>query len=347
MDLSTKYLGLRLKHPLVSSASPLSYGLDKLRALEDGGAAAVVMHSLFEEQIAQESRALDHYLSYGSESFAEALSYYPEQRAFNVGPQEYLELIRQAKESLEIPIIGSLNGISPGGWTRYAKLIEEAGADALELNIFYLPTDISLSGADVEKLYLDVVRDVRAILTIPLAVKLSPYFSATANMALKLERAGANGLVLFNRFYQPDLDLDTLEVVPHLILSQSFELTLPLRWVAILYGRVNTDFAITSGVHTHLDVIKGLMAGAQVAMTASAHLKYGPQRLNEMVVAMAQWFTEREYESVSQAIGSMSQLAVRDPSAFARANYLKVLQSWRPDSSSTARRPSGFNDFLD
>jgi len=347
MDLSTNYLGLRLKHPLVSSASPLSYSLDKLRALEDGGAAAVVMHSLFEEQIEQESRALDHYLSYGSESFAEALSYYPEQRAFNVGPQEYLELIRQAKESLEIPIIGSLNGISPGGWTRYAKLIEEAGADALELNIFYLPTDTSLGGAEVEKMYLDVVRDVRAILTIPLAVKLSPYFSATANMAIKLEQAGASALVLFNRFYQPDLDLDTMEVVPQLILSQSFELTLPLRWVAILYGRVNTDFAITSGVHTHLDAIKGLMAGAKVAMTASAHLKYGPQRLNEMVVAMEQWFTEREYESVEQAIGSMSQLAVRDPSAFARANYLKILQSWRPGSASAARRPSGFNDFLD
>jgi len=331
MDLSTDYVGLKLKHPLVPSASPLSYSLNKLRALEDAGAAAVVMHSLFEEQIEHESRVLDHYLSYGSESFAEALSYYPEQQRFNLGPQEYLELIRNAKQALGIPVIGSLNAVSPGGWTRYARLIEEAGADALELNIFHLPTDASVSGAEVEKMYLDVVRDVREILSIPLAVKLSPYFSATANMALALERAGVNALVLFNRFYQPDFDLETLEVVPHLVFSHPAELNLPLRWVAILYGRIHTDFAITSGVHSHLDALKGLMAGAKVVMAASVLLEHDLLQIGEILTAMERWLVEHEYESLQQLIGSMSQLAVRDPSAFARANYMKVLESWRPN----------------
>ena len=331
MDLTTTYLGLTLKHPFVPSASPLSYTLERMKRLEDAGAPAIVMHSLFEEQIDQQSHALDHYLDYGTESFPEALSYYPEVQDYNVGPDGYLELIRSAKESLDIPIIGSLNGTSPGGWTRYAKMIEEAGADALELNIYYIPTDTSLSGADVEDRYVSVLRDVHELVHIPVAVKLSPYFSAMANMASQLERGGAAGLVMFNRFYQPDFDLETLEVVPHLVLSQPFELTLPLRWVSILYGRLGCDFAITSGVHTHLDVIKAMMAGAKVAMSASELLQHGLSRIRSIRRAMLAWMEENEYESIEQMQGSMSQRFVKDTSAFERANYMRTLQSWKSD----------------
>jgi dihydroorotate dehydrogenase (fumarate) len=331
MDLSTSYMGLTLKHPVVPSASPLSYDLDRLRRLEDAGASAIVMHSLFEEQIVQESQALEHFLSYGTESYAEALSYFPEPHDYNVGPDEYLALIRSAKAALDIPIIGSLNGTSPGGWTRYAQLIEEAGADALELNLYTIPTDPNVSGGEVEKAYLEVMRDVRENIAIPIAVKLSPYFSATANMALRLSRAGAKALVLFNRFYQPDFDLDRLEVVPQLVLSQPHELTLPLRWVAILYGRVPVDFAISSGVHSHLDVLKGLMAGAKVTMTASELLKNGVGRIPEILAAMEEWMDERGYASVRQLQGSMSQRHVGEPTAFERANYMKMLQSWQPE----------------
>jgi dihydroorotate dehydrogenase (fumarate) len=331
MDLSTSYMGLDLKHPVVPSASPLSYDLDRLRRLEDAGASAIVMHSLFEEQIVQESQALEHFLSYGTESYAEALSYFPEPHDYNVGPDEYLALIHSAKAALDIPIIGSLNGTSPGGWTRYAQLIEEAGADALELNLYTIPTDPNVSGGEVEKAYLEVMRDVRENIAIPIAVKLSPYFSATANMALRLSRAGAKALVLFNRFYQPDFDLDRLEVVPQLVLSQPHELTLPLRWVAILYGRVPVDFAISSGVHSHLDVLKGLMAGAKVTMTASELLKNGVGRIPEILAAMEEWMDERGYASVRQLQGSMSQRHVGEPTAFERANYMKMLQSWQPE----------------
>jgi dihydroorotate dehydrogenase (fumarate) len=335
MDLSTTYLGLALKNPLVPSASPLSQTVDSIRRLEDAGAAAVVMYSLFEEQLIGESQQLDHFLSYGTESFAEALSYYPEMEDYNTGPDEYLSLISEAKEAVDIPIVGSLNGVSTGGWVNYAADIEQAGADALELNLYYIPTSVEISGAEVEEMYLNVVRDVKANISIPVAVKLSPYFSATAHMAQQLADAGAGALVLFNRFYQPDIDLEALEVVPRLVLSSSYEMHLPLRWVALLYGRVRADFAITSGVHTHIDVLKGLMAGANIMMMASALLQYGPSYLGQVLEKVESWMDEHEYESVAQMRGSMSQQHVAQPAAFERANYMKVLQSWRADPSAT------------
>jgi dihydroorotate dehydrogenase (fumarate) len=335
MDLSTTYLGMTLKNPLVPSASPLSQTVDGIRSMEDAGAAAVVMYSLFEEQLVEESQQLDHFLSYGTESFAEALSYYPEMEDFHTGPSDYLKLISQAKEAVDIPIIGSLNGVSSGGWVNYAADIEQAGADALELNIYYIPTSVDVSGAEVEEMYTNVVRDVKANVSIPVAVKLNPYFSATAHMVSQLAEAGASAFVLFNRFYQPDIDLETLEVVPRLVLSSSYEMHLPLRWVALLYGRVQADFAITSGVHTHIDVLKGLMAGANIIMMASALLQYGPSYLGQVLEKVESWMTEHEYESVAQMRGSMSQQHVAQPAAFERANYMKVLQSWRPDPSST------------
>ncbi len=331
IDLSTRYLGLDLAHPVVPSASPLSQTLDGIRRMEDAGASAVVMYSLFEEQITHESLSIDHYMTYGAESFAEALSYFPEPEDYNVGPEGYLELIRDAKASVDIPIIGSLNGASPGGWTHYAKMIQEAGADALELNIYHVATDPSMTGEDVERLYLDVLRDVREMVNIPLAVKLSPYFSSMAHMSQRLVRTGADGLVLFNRFYQPDFDLESLEVGPHLVLSDSDELRLPLRWIAILYGRVQADFALTSGVHTHLDVLKGVMAGANVTMLASELLKSGIWRITDIVEDIKAWMTEREYASIAQMRGSMSQQHVGDPAAFERANYMRTLQSFRLD----------------
>lgn len=333
MDLSTTYMGMKLKNPLVPSASPLSESVDSIRRLEDAGAAAVVMYSLFEEQINRESQQLDHFLSYGAESFGEALSYFPEMESYKTGPDEYLNLIREAKEAVGIPVIGSLNGVATGGWIDYAKRIEEAGADGLELNIYYVPTSIEMTGAEVEKMYVDIVRDVKSSVGLPVAVKLSPYFSATANMAHQLVGAGADALVMFNRFYQPDLDLENLEVVPNLVLSSSFEMRLPLRWVAILYGRVKADFAITSGVHNYEDVLKGLMAGANIMMMASELLRNGIGRLGVLLDEMTAWMEEHEYESVTQMRGSMSQKNVAEPAAFERANYMKVLQSWRPDPS--------------
>ncbi len=331
MDLTTTYMGMSLKNPLVPSSSPLSHKVDNIRRMEDAGAAAVVMHSLFEEQITLESLQLDHYLSYGTDSYAEALTYFPDLESYNVGPEEYLDLIRQTKEAVGIPIIGSLNGVSTGGWVEYARRIQEAGADALELNVYYIPTSIELTGTEVEQLYLDILRDVKTSVSIPVAMKLSPYFSATANMAHRLATAGADALVLFNRFYQPDLDLEELEVAPRLVLSKSREMRLPLRWVAILYGRVPADLAITGGVHNHVDVLKGLMAGAQVTMMASALLQKGVKRISKVLKNMADWMEEHEYESVAQMQGSMSQQHVTEPAAFERANYMKILQSWRPD----------------
>ena len=338
IDLTTTYLGMKLKHPVVPSASPLSESLDKIKRLEDAGASAVVMYSLFEEQIVGESHLLDHYLSYGAESFAEALHYFPELDSYNVGPEGYLDLIRRAKESVAIPIIGSLNGVSTGGWVEYARMIEQAGADALELNIYYIPTDPTLTGAEVEQMYLDVVRDVKANISIPLAVKVGPFFSSFANMAMRLAKAGADGLVIFNRFYQPDFDLERLEVVPNLTLSNSYELRLPLRWVSILYGKVPVDFAITRGVHTYEDVLKGVMAGASVTMMASELLRNGVQRIGLIVQEVARWLEEHEYQSLMQARGSMSQQNVAEPAAFERANYMKVLQSWKFDPTGVLLR---------
>lgn len=331
MDLTTTYLGLQLQNPLVPSASPLSRSLDMIRRLEDAGAAAVVMYSLFEEQIKLASQQLDHYLSYFTEAFAEALDWYPEQKSYTIGPEEYVEGIRKAKEAVDIPVIGSLNGTTTGGWVEYARDIEQAGADALELNVYYIITDPGVSGAMVEERVLDVVRAVKSNVSIPVAIKLTPFFCSIPNMLQRLVDAGANGLVLFNRFYQPDLDLEAMQVVPTLALSTSEELRLPLRWVAILYGRIQADMAITSGVHTYLDVLKGLMAGARITMMASELLHNGPERIAAIRQEMSQWLEERGYESVSQMQGSMSQQRVDDPGAFERANYMRVLQSWRPD----------------
>ena len=330
MNLTTNYLGMLLKNPLVASSSPLSHSVDSIRRLEDAGAAAVVMYSLFEEQIGFDSYYIDYHLTQGTDSYAESISYFPDMQSYNVGPDEYLNLIRRAKEAVGIPIIGSLNGASVGGWTDYATLIEEAGADALELNVYYLPANTGVKGSDVEALYLDILTAVREVVTIPVAIKLSPFFSSIANMASCLSEQGADGLVLFNRFYQPDFDLENLEVAPRLVLSNSNELRLPLRWVAILYGRVNADLAITSGVHTSQDVVKGLMAGAKVTMMASELLQNGVRRIGQVLNEVVAWLSEREYESVTQMIGAMSQKHCAEPAAFERANYMKMLQSYRP-----------------
>ena len=329
MNLTTNYLGLFLKNPIVASSSPLSHTVDSIRRLEDNGAAAVVMYSLFEEQIGFDSYYIDHHLTQGSDSYAEAISYFPDMQTYNVGPDEYMNLIRRAKEAVNIPVIGSLNGASVGGWTDYAALIEEAGADALELNVYYLPTNTDVTGMEVEALYLDILTAVRQTVNIPVAVKLSPFFSSVANMASRLAEHGADGLVLFNRFYQPDFDLENLEVAPRLVLSNSDDLRLPLRWVAILYGRLDADLAITSGIHTSHDVIKGLMAGAKVTMMASELLQKGVRRIAQVLNELVTWLHEHEYESVTQMIGSMSQKHCAEPAAFERANYMKMLQSYR------------------
>jgi dihydroorotate dehydrogenase (fumarate) len=328
IDLSTTYLGLRLKNPLVVSASPLCEDIGNIRRMEDAGASAVVLHSLFEEQINLESQVLDHYLSYGTESYAESVSYFPDLTAYNLGPEGYLEHVRLAKAAVDIPIIGSLNGVSTGGWITYAKKIEEAGADALELNIYYIPTDPELTGAQIEQMYVDLVHDVKRSIRIPVAVKLGHAFTAMANIARRLDRMGADGLVLFNRFYQPDFDLENLEVVPSLTLSNSYELLLRLHWIAILYGHIRADLAVTGGVHTAQDVLKAMMAGAKVAMMTSALLKLGIEHLTTVVADLLKWMEDHEYESIRQMQGSMSQRNVAEPAAFERANYLKVLSSY-------------------
>jgi len=329
MDLSTTYMGLKLKNPIVPSASPLSYNLDSMQQLEDAGASAIVMYSIFEEQIQHERSALFHYLSHGTESFAEALSYFPDVQQYNLGPDEYLELIQQAKRALEIPIIGSINGVSVGGWIEYAKKIEEAGADAIELNIYYIPTDPNVSCTAVENQYLEVVKAVKQSVTIPVSVKLSAFFSSLAHTAKRLDDAGVNGLVLFNRFYQPDIDLETLEVQPNVILSSPQALRLPLRWIAILHGKINASLAATSGIHTSEDVLKMLMVGADVTMMCSALLKHGPEHIAKVLREIEQWMTTNEYISVQQMKGSMSQMSVNEPAAFERANYMKSLHSYK------------------
>jgi dihydroorotate dehydrogenase (fumarate) len=329
MDLSTTYLGRKLKSPLVPSAcGPLSNSIAKVRALEDAGAAAIVMYSLFEEEILHDSQELDHYLTYGSESYAEALSYFPEPDDYSVGPEGYLELLHKAKQAVDIPIIGSLNGVSSGGWIRYAKKIEQAGVDALELNIYYIPTDLDMPGIEVEQMYINVLKDVKQTVRIPVAIKLSPFFSSMAHMAKRLSSAGTDGLVLFNRFYQPDIDLDSLEVYPHVLLSTPQAMRLPMRWIAILYGRIEASLAATGGIHTHEDVLKMLMAGADVTMLCSTLLKHGLGRIREIETAMVQWLEEHEYQSVEQMKGSMSHKACGQPSAFERANYMKALKSY-------------------
>jgi dihydroorotate dehydrogenase (fumarate) len=327
-DLSTTYLGLHLSSPLVPSASPLSRDLDTIARLEEAGAAAVVLHSLFEEQIDFESRALDRYLSTSADSFWEAQSYYPEPAEYTLHPEQYLEHIRRAKARVGIPIIASLNGISPGGWTRYARLIEQAGADALELNIYFVPTDPLLDSTEIEQSTVDLVREVLRGLGIPLAVKLSPFYTNMAALADRLAGAGADGLVLFNRFNQPDFDLDTLDVVPRPLISRDGDgeaLRLPLRWIAILHDLVPIDLAATGGVHTAQDALKLLLAGANVTMLASALLLRGPEHLRTIRADLHTWLEEREYESVSQLRGSMSRHRVADPAAFERAHYVRTV----------------------
>jgi dihydroorotate dehydrogenase (fumarate) len=327
-DLSTSYLGLALRSPLVVSASPLCEDIGNIRRMEDAGAAAVVLHSLFEEQIALESHHLDRYLSHGTESFAESLTYLPDMVSYNLGPDGYLEHIRQAKAAVDIPVIGSLNGVSTGGWISYAQKIQEAGADALELNIYYIPTDPEMAGSQVEQRYVELARHVKAAVSIPVAVKLGHAFSAMANVARQLDQAGVGALVLFNRFYQPDFELESLEVVPNLTLSSPYELLLRLHWVAILYGHVRADLAVTGGVHTAQDVLKAMMAGARVAMMTSALLKHGIEILKVVHANLSAWMEAHEYASIRQMQGSMSYRSVADPAAFERANYMRVLSSY-------------------
>lgn len=330
MDLKTKYMGMELKNPIVPSASPLSEEVDTAKALEDAGASALVVYSLFEEQITHESGELDHYLSHGAESYAEATSYFPQKDDFNTGPFEYLDLIADLKKSLDIPIIGSLNGVSKGGWVNYAKNIEQAGADALELNLYFVPTDLNVTGEEVERMYIDTLKSVKENVNIPVAVKISPFFSSIANIAKRFDEAGADALVLFNRFYQPDFDLEALEVVPNLQLSSNWEMRLPLRWISILYGNVKASLAATSGIQNHLDVLKIMMAGGDVAMMASELLRKGPGRITEILNDLTQWMEENEYESIEMMKGSMSHKSCAEPSAFERANYMKTLQSYHP-----------------
>ena len=328
IDLTTSYMGLTLKNPLVVSASPLGQDLNAMVQAEEAGAAAVVLHSLFEEQIHLESEDLDRTLDRGAESFPEALSYFPDMADYNLGPEGYLEHIREAKLVLGVPLIASLNGASLGGWVRFAKDIEQTGADALELNIYFLPTDPEVTGAAVEERYVEIVRAVRENVRLPLAVKIGPFFSAPAAFARRLAGAGANALVLFNRFYQPDFDLSLLEVQPNLRLSTPDELLLRLHWVAILYGKVDADLAVTGGVHSGHDVLKAMMAGARAAMTTSALLQHGVGWLKTMLSDLTTWMEENEYVSIRQMQGSMSLRSVGDPSAFERANYMKVLRSY-------------------
>lgn len=330
MNLTTKYMGFELKNPLVVSPSPQSEQVSNIKRMEDAGAAAVVLHSLFEEQLSFQSSELNANLQQGAESFAEALSYFPDTGDFKMGPERYLEHVRQAKEAVDIPIIGSINGVSLGGWHEFAKQIEEAGADAIELNVYFIPTSPEIDGPGVEKLYLDLVREVKATVSIPVAVKIGPYFSAFANMARQLDEAGADALVMFNRFYQPDLNIDLLEVKPDLTLSSSLELRPRLRWVAILCDTIKADMAVTGGVHTGVDVLKCMMAGAKTAMLTSALLKNGIDHLTKVRNEMVQWMEEKEYESIEQMQGSLSQRKCPEPEAFERANYLKILTNYIP-----------------
>lgn len=328
MDLTTTYMGLKLKNPLVPSASPLTAELDTLRKLEDAGAAAVVLPSIFEEQLVRDASELNEHLELGTESFAESLSYFPRVDDFKLGPEEYLAHVANAKQALDIPVIASLNGATVGGWIDYAKEIARAGADGLELNVYYVATDPALSALEVENRYVEILQAIKRSVDIPVAIKIGPFFTALAGMARRLDQAGADALVLFNRFYQPDIDLEQLEVVPDLELSTPFELRLPLRWVAILRGYLKASLAATSGIATGQDVLKLLMAGADVTQLCSVLLRNGVSQLTEILKDAEAWAVAHEYESVEQMKGSMSQKSVADPAAFERANYMKTLNSY-------------------
>lgn len=328
LNLSTKYLGLELKNPLVIAACPITGKIDWLKKLEDAGAAAAVMPSLFEEQIEHEEQEITKLHEFGTDSFAEALTYFPSENDYHTGPDEYLANLEKAKKAVNMPLIASLNGTTTGGWVRYAKMMQDAGADAVELNIYYIATDIETSGSDVEAQYLELVAAVKESLSIPLAVKVGPYFSAMANMAKRLAEAGADGLVLFNRFLQPDIDLETLETNPKLLLSDPYELLLPLRWTAILRGRIDASLAITSGIHDAHSLAKALLAGADAGMIASAIYQDGVEQVARILRGLQEWMKEKEYDSVEQLKGSISQANCPDPESFARGNYMKALTSF-------------------
>ena len=328
VDLKSRYLGLELANPIVASASPLTGSVDSLKRLQDAGVGAVVLPSLFEEQIEHEEMATHNLMLYGSEVSPEASGFFPEMRSYETGTAKYLKLVGDARKSLSVPVIASLNGYTTGGWTRIAKQCEEAGAHAIELNVYFLAADPADSAAAVEQRYLDLVASVRAATRVPVAVKVAPYFSAMASMAVRLVKAGASGLVLFNRFVQPDIMLDELEVAPHLVLSTSDELRLALRWIAILHGRIEASLAATGGAHTPEDVLKLLLAGADCVMVASSLLRLGPQHVGTLVRGVESWMSERDYESVTQMKGSLSQQSCPDPDAFERANYMKALKSY-------------------
>jgi len=331
MDLSVDYLGLKLKSPLVPSACQLlSDSIDNIKRIEDAGAGAVVLYSLFEEQLTSDGQEIEEYLVANTDSFSEAASFFPFPEKFILGPEEYLEHIRKAKQAVQMPVIASLNGSTLGGWTSFAKEIQQAGADAIELNIYKIPTDLNETSLSVEESYLSIVRSVKAAVQIPVAVKLSPYFTAMASMAKRLSEAGANGLTLFNRFYQPDIDLETLDVRPDVLLSGPLTLRLPLRWIAILYGKVKVDFAATSGIHKAEDCLKVIMAGANVAMLCSSLLRFGIDHIRVVEARMRQWMNAHEYDSIRAMRGSMSQKNCEDPSAFERSHYIKALHQFRP-----------------
>ncbi len=325
-DLTTTYLGLKLRTPLMASASPLSHEVDNIRRLEDAGSSAVVLYSLFEEQLRRENLELEQNLSAGTESFAESLTYFPQSLDFFSGPEEYLEHIAKTRKAVKIPIIASLNGATLGGWTDYARRIEEAGADAIECNIYFIPTDTHASSNDIESIYLDIAREVKLAVHIPVAVKLSPFFSNMANMAKRLDAVGVDGLVLFNRFYQPDIDLDNLVLRPNVLLSTPQDLRLPLTWIGILYGRIKASLAATSGIHYAEDVVKMLMVGANVTQMCSVLLREGPEHIRYVEQQLEQWMADHEYESVKQMQGSMSQLRCADPSSFERAQYMRAVK---------------------
>src|SRR5208283_1610644 len=331
--LTTTYLGLKLRTPLVPAASPLSEEIDNIQRMEDAGAPAVVLYSLFEEQLRQDRLELNRNMEQGTFSSPEALTYFPEPEEYHLGPEEYLKHIAAAKKSVRIPIIASLNGSSPGGWTQYAKLVQQAGADALELNIYYIPTNLNLPAGEVEQTYFDILKAVKSEVTIPVAVKLSPFFTNFANMAKRMNEAGADGLVLFNRFYQPDIDLDTLEVKPNILLSTPMAMRLPLRWIAILYGRLRANLAATSGIHRATDALKVLMAGADVTMLCSVLVRHGVQEISVIEKELVAWMEEHEYESVAQLKGSLSQKNCPAPSAFERAQYMRAISSYQPNNS--------------
>lgn len=328
VDLRTRYLGFTLKNPLVVSSCPLSDKPENLPRLEQAGAAAVVLHSLFEEQITHEEAEFHKVYEYRADSFAEALSYFPDLDDYRRAPDKYLDHLSKAKKAVSIPVIASLNGVSRGGWTRYAKLMEEAGADALELNVYFIAADIDMTGQEVEQRYIDLVAAVKESVSIPLAVKIGPHFSSTGHMAKMLVEAGANGLVLFNRFLQPDIDLERLEITPKVALSTEFEQLLPLRWIAILRGRINASLALTTGIHSAEGMLKALLAGADVGMVASALYQKGFSQISTILQRMCEWMQEKEYDSVEQLKGSMSQVNCPDPAAFERGNYMKALTSF-------------------